>query len=139
MLEARPNPPVTLKWLMVTMIGLIALEAGSQGRGSQASDLSPRVEKKIQIRVSVRPTLRIHKLPTLDTSTSLCLWSNIPAEKFTVRAELSDGRSSEQDMTGDATSACNHLGVPLVQAGVPPVLRTEHGSDTAVTLLITPE
>ena len=87
-------------WLVASLVGLFALEAGAHGQAQPGSNMGPQSKARIQIRVSVRPMLRIGPAPSPATSVSgspdsLCLWSNFDPGQYDLRAEWSDGRGFE--------------------------------------------
>lgn len=142
MIEVRPNLSATLNWL-IAIVGLVAPEAEAQGRAAQSIDKGTQVQKKIQISLSVRPTMRIRQMPLLDNSPaalpSLCLWSNFQIGQYSLRAEWSDGRSSDIGIIAQTKNSCNQVGLRLVQVAIPPSPSAKQGNDPVVTLMVTPQ
>lgn len=147
MLAARPNSFVTLKWLMVGMMGLVALEAESKGRESQTHDLGPQVQKKIEIRVSVRPSMHVRQIPALSNVpgklgtalTSFCVWSNFQISQYTISAEWNDGRSSNLAMIAQPENTCGTMEMKLVQVQIPTASSTEQDGNRVMTLMVAPQ
>lgn len=91
---------IASSWLVACLVGLFALEAGAHGQALPGSNMGPQSKARIQIRVSVRPMLRIGPTPGPATSVSgapgsLCLWSNFEPGQYDLRAEWSDGEDFE--------------------------------------------
>lgn len=100
---------------MAALAGLVVMAgpAGAEPLGS--SDMGPRAQAKVQVRLSVRPTVRVAVAPSPGARSSgaspLCLWSNFDPGHYALRGEWSDGRSTKLSPTGkDVAGSCGNRG-----------------------------
>lgn len=133
--EARFQQFTKRRLFGALVLGLASLASPASGQGSA---LGPQAQAKIQIRVSVRPMVRLVQPGGANVSPgSLCLWSNYGAQAHGLRAEWNDGQSVPLDDPPRPESPCPQPGAWPVQLGaLEAISATQNAAGGPVMLII---
>ena len=120
------------------LAGLMVLAGPAGAQSPRSPDIAPQAQAKVEVRLSVRPMVRLASAPLrgpgLSGTPSVCLWSNFDPGQYALRGEWSDGRSAELVPPGkSAAGSCGTRGMMLDAAGI---AGTSRGEENRLVMLV---
>lgn len=124
---------------MAAALAGLALAGPAGAQPAHSSDIGPRAQAKVQLRLSVRPTVRVATAPSPGArpggEAPLCLWSNFDPGHYALRGEWSDGRSAElAPPDGTGPGSCGISGTRLLAGSI--AANSQAGESRLVMLMI---
>jgi hypothetical protein len=125
----------------------VGIIAAAPANGEQASSFGAQAQQTIRIGVSVRPVARIReatatghsRFNSATASNGVCVWSNFDTQQLTIRAEWSDGRTTDVKAPSLTTNNCNPLDRKLLKEVDEPAHFNGTANVQIVTLVVAPD
>lgn len=135
----RSKVAIAARSMAAALSGLLVLAGPAGAEPLHSSEIGPRTQAKVQLRLSVRPTVRVAIAPSpgarFNGASPLCLWSNFDPGHYALRGEWSDGRSTELAAPAETPAgSCGNAGTMLHSSDL--TQNSPAGPDRLVLLMI---
>lgn len=102
--------------MAAALVSVLVLAGPAKAEPARSSEIGPRAQAKVEVRLSVRPVVRLASAPTSAArfagTSPLCLWSNFGSAQYSLRGEFSDGRSADlTPASGNPAGSCGMAGM----------------------------